>query len=158
MVHLLESFSIVFSYQLTFSLQHLVLYISTAQISGSCDARFQLGRGCHDNVSSHDVYLSRASFNAETSTSGHKSAIQFSMRSGNYRLLWCMKGIQSSEWNNEADRAQWREFPRSFSTMKTIRVYSELIDQSSRSLLFDDRGSTIGLLPEPELEEPRRAL
>jgi len=54
----------------------------------------------------------------------------------------------SSEWHNEADRAQWRDLLRSFSNVKTLRVPSELTNHLSRSLQFEDGDSPVGLLPE----------
>jgi hypothetical protein len=40
----------------------------------------------------------------------------------------------SSEWNNEADRTQWRELLRSFGNLKTLRVEMPFVRQLSHSL------------------------
>src|SRR5258708_2129207 len=54
----------------------------------------------------------------------------------------------SSEWNNEADRTQWRELLMSFGNLKTLRVDSELVGQLSRSLQPSEGESPTELLPE----------
>ena len=61
----------------------------------------------------------------------------------------------SSEWNNEADRAQWRELLGTFDNVKTLLVGDELIGQISRSLQPGDGESSTDLLPElQELSYP----
>ena len=54
----------------------------------------------------------------------------------------------SAEWNNEADRTQWRELFRSFSNVKTLCVPPGLVKQLSGSLRVDDGESAMELLPE----------
>jgi hypothetical protein len=54
----------------------------------------------------------------------------------------------SFEWNNEADRTQWRELLGLFGNVKTIRVDGELVEQLSRALLPDEGESPTELLPE----------
>src|SRR6266478_2538322 len=54
----------------------------------------------------------------------------------------------SSEWNNEADRTQWREFLGSFGKVKTLRIDKALVEQLSRSLQPDEGESPAELLPE----------
>ncbi len=54
----------------------------------------------------------------------------------------------SSEWNNEADRTQWRELLGSFDNVKTPLVDDGLVEQISRSLKLGDAESPTGLLPE----------
>jgi hypothetical protein len=56
----------------------------------------------------------------------------------------------SSEWNNEADRTQWRELLGSFGNVKTLRVDPELVEQLSRALQPAEGESTE---PLPELQE-----
>ncbi|KAH9955490.1 hypothetical protein BC827DRAFT_873161 [Russula dissimulans] len=53
-----------------------------------------------------------------------------------------------SEWHNEVDRTQWRDFLRSFSNVKTLHVGVGLISQLSRSLQLEDGESPLELLPE----------
>lgn len=54
----------------------------------------------------------------------------------------------SSEWNNEADRTQWRKLFRTFGNVKTLSIGYGLTGQISRSLQPDEGESPIALLPE----------
>ena len=63
----------------------------------------------------------------------------------------------SSEWENEADRAQWRELLGTVDNVKTLVVDEELVEQISRSLQPGDGESPTDLLPElQELSYPER--
>ena len=64
----------------------------------------------------------------------------------------------SLEWNNEADRTQWRELLGIFDSVKTLLVDHELIEQISRSLRPGDGESSTDLLPTlQELSYPARS-
>jgi hypothetical protein len=54
----------------------------------------------------------------------------------------------SSEWNNEADREQWRELLGSFGNMKTLRMSHGLVEQLFRALQPAEGESLTELLPE----------
>ncbi|KAH9965076.1 hypothetical protein BJV74DRAFT_870126 [Russula compacta] len=54
----------------------------------------------------------------------------------------------SSEWNNRADRPQWRELLRPFGGMKELHVPNGLIGELSRSLLPENVEFPVELLPE----------
>jgi hypothetical protein len=54
----------------------------------------------------------------------------------------------SSEWNDEADRIQWRELLGSFGNVKTLRVERRLFKQLSRALQPGEGESPMDLLPE----------
>src|SRR5258708_2889702 len=54
----------------------------------------------------------------------------------------------SSEWNNEADRAQWRELLGSFDKVNTLHMDDELVGQLSRSLRPSEGESPTELLSE----------
>jgi len=54
----------------------------------------------------------------------------------------------SSEWNNEADRTQWRELLGSFGKVKTLRMDKALVEQLSRSLQPSEGELPTELLPE----------
>jgi len=54
----------------------------------------------------------------------------------------------SSEWNNEADRTQWRELLGSFGKVKTLHMDRALVEQLSRSLQPSGGESPTELLPE----------
>jgi hypothetical protein len=60
--------------------------------------------------------------------------------------------ITSSEWDGEADRAQWRELLGPFSNVKTLRVGYGLVGKISRVLQPGEGESPTELLP--ELLEP----
>jgi hypothetical protein len=53
----------------------------------------------------------------------------------------------SSEWNNEADRTQWRELLRTFGNVKFLYIESGLTGQLSRSLQPGEGESPMDLLP-----------
>jgi hypothetical protein len=55
---------------------------------------------------------------------------------------------QSFEEHNEVDRTEWRNFLRSFSNVKTLRVEDGLVEELSRSLRLDDGELPLELLPE----------
>ncbi len=61
-------------------------------------------------------------------------------------LKYCRHSI-SSEWNNEADRTQWRELLGSFGNLKTLCVEMPLVGQLSRSLQPSEGESPTELLP-----------
>ena len=54
----------------------------------------------------------------------------------------------SLEWNDEADRARWREFFGTFGKVKTLFVDGELVGQLSRALRPGEEESSTELLPE----------
>jgi hypothetical protein len=54
----------------------------------------------------------------------------------------------SSEWNNNADRTQWRELLEVFGNVKTLFVDGELVDQLSHALQPGEGESPMELLPE----------
>ena len=62
------------------------------------------------------------------------------------------------EWNNEADRAYWRELLGSFNNVKTLVIDSNLVGQLSRALQPGEGESSTDLLPElQELRELRES-
>jgi hypothetical protein len=64
----------------------------------------------------------------------------------------------SSEWKNEADRAQWRELLGTFDNVKTLLVDDELVEPISHSLRPGDGESPTDLLPHlQELSYPARS-
>jgi hypothetical protein len=55
--------------------------------------------------------------------------------------------IQSSEWHNEVDPAQWRQLLRLFSNLKTLHVQDELVERIAHSLQADVGEPLLELLP-----------
>jgi len=67
--------------------------------------------------------------------------------------LWVYQNL----WSNNPNRTQWRDFLRSFSNVKALRVSAGLVSQLSRSLQLEDGESPVELLPElKELSFPYR--
>jgi hypothetical protein len=54
---------------------------------------------------------------------------------------------QSSEWQNEVDRTQWRQLLRPFSNLSTLYVKDELVERIAHSLQTDDGEPPLELLP-----------
>jgi hypothetical protein len=65
-----------------------------------------------------------------------------------YLTLQYDRRLIPSEWNNEADRIQWRELFRTFRVVKALSVEEELVGQVSRSLQSSEGESPTELLPE----------
>jgi hypothetical protein len=55
---------------------------------------------------------------------------------------------RSSEEHNEVDRTEWRKLLRSFTNVKTLRVYRGLVGELSRCLPSEDGEHPLELLPE----------
>ena len=53
----------------------------------------------------------------------------------------------SSEWLNEVDRTQWRQFLRPFSNLKTLYVQNQLVGILAHSLQTEDGDPPLELLP-----------
>ncbi|KAH9981810.1 hypothetical protein BJV74DRAFT_887316 [Russula compacta] len=164
----LEKFQIQFSHQPILSVPHLQEFISTAKnlkLSSAASARM--------GFSTWDVWMTvfphtRAKmYSLDIAVgSGHldsqvASVVQLFNSLGEVfsaveRLTIEYKRHSiSSEWNNEADRTQWRELFRSFSNVKTLRVDDGIVTQLSDSLRSDDGESPMDVLPElKELSYP----
>jgi len=65
-----------------------------------------------------------------------------------FTLKYDRHSVVSSEWNNEADRTQWRELLGSFGKVKTLRMDKALVEQLSRSLQPSEGELPTELLPE----------
>jgi hypothetical protein len=57
---------------------------------------------------------------------------------------------QSSEWDNNVDRRQWRELLRPFTNAKAIHVQGDLVSQMFGSLPSDNGEPPLELLPNLE--------
>ena len=159
----LEKLQIEFPDQPTFSVPHLPEFISTAMnlnFSSAASARMGFSPwGVWVRVYSHagakmyslDITVRREHLNRQvTSTAQIFSPLG--------AVFSCVEGLslerrrhslaESSERNNEADRAQWRELLRSFSNVKTLRVDDGLVTQLSDSLRLDDGELPLDLLPD----------
>ena len=160
----LEKFQIQFPDQPTFSVPHLPEFISRAKnlrFSGAASARMGFSpRDVWVVVNPPYVVAHRQRHFLLTVKCGHldkqvTSVAQlfnplkavFPPVEGLILEYW--EPTMSLEWNNEADRTQWRELFRSFSNVKTLRVDNGLVTRLSDSLRLDDGESPIL----PELKE-----
>jgi len=151
---LLAKLEVLFFNQLTFHLPRLLEFLNTAENLrlSSATLTFQ------ENKVSMWVYPNEARMYAlymdvgcrhldwqVTSTTQIFSVLRSAFSAvETLTLLYSM----SSEWRNEAERAQWRDLLRAFNNVKTLRVDSGLISQLSRSLQFEDGESPVEVLPE----------
>jgi hypothetical protein len=55
---------------------------------------------------------------------------------------------QSTEEHNDVDRIEWRNLLRSFSNVKTLRIWDGLVEELSRCLRLEDEELPLELLPE----------
>ncbi|KAI0245263.1 hypothetical protein BJV78DRAFT_1265722 [Lactifluus subvellereus] len=111
---LLSMFHINFFNQLTFTIPHLLRFMSTSK-----NLRFSTVRLDFDT----NAVILMADHCGEWEIS------PFRMRS----VLSVAHNL-SSEQHNELDRIQWRELLRSFNNVKTLRVQNELVEKLARSL------------------------
>ncbi|KAH9981823.1 hypothetical protein BJV74DRAFT_66921 [Russula compacta] len=159
----LEKFQIEFPDQPTFSVPHLPEFISTAKnlkFSSAASAKMGFSPwGVWVRVYSHagaKMYSLDITVRCEhldrqvASTAQIFSPLGAVFSSVEGLSLECRRHslAESSEWNNEADRAQWRELFRSFSNVKTLRVDDGLVTQLSDSLRLDDGELSMDLFPE----------
>ncbi|KAI0246017.1 hypothetical protein BJV78DRAFT_1286860 [Lactifluus subvellereus] len=57
---------------------------------------------------------------------------------------------QLSEWHNEVDRTQWRQFLKPFGNLKTLHVQNSLVGKLAHSLQNDDGEPPLEVLPNLE--------
>ena len=153
----LEEFQISYFKQLTFSVPQLLQFMGRIENLRFDRAVFYFY--------SERVYVKVYPPEAETET--------FSMNIGCWHLDWQVSSVaqifnalsqifspvehlifthkvhsRSSEEHNEVDRVEWRKLLRSFSNVKTLRVYDGLVRELSRCLRLEDGEYPLGLLPE----------
>ena len=152
---LLKKLGIVFFNQLTFSVPHLLQFISTRE-----DLRFRIAEFRFSSRAL--IILVYPHHGAKTYTLGMSvrcthldwqvasatqifDALRTEFSAVEYITLRYETGfIPLEDWQNAADRTQWRELLRSFGNVKTLRVPDNgLVSQVSHSLLPDDEGSPI---------------
>ncbi|KAH9996380.1 hypothetical protein BJV74DRAFT_286596 [Russula compacta] len=158
---LLEALHIEFFGQLSFSLPHLLQFLSAME-----NLRFSRATLTFEECLSLSVYphtLDLTELLSMEVKCGHldwqvASAVQIinSLRIlfssvENLTLEYANRNSMSpAEWTNEADRSQWRELLRSFSNLKRLEVPGDLIRALSCSLEAEDGESPMELLPEME--------
>ncbi|KAI0255093.1 hypothetical protein BJV78DRAFT_1181221 [Lactifluus subvellereus] len=145
---LLSMFHINFFNQLTFTVPHLLRFMSTSK-----NLRFSSVRLDFDT----NVVILMAEH------CGEREISLFRMRVRCRHLDWQVTSAMqifnaflpvlsvahnlSSEQHNELDRIRWRELLRSFNNVKTLRVQNELVEKLARSLRSGDGEAPLELLP-----------
>ncbi|KAH9983228.1 hypothetical protein BJV74DRAFT_952567 [Russula compacta] len=160
---LLERLRIEFFDQLSFSLPHLLKFLSTIE-----NLRFGRATLTFDDRVSVSVYLHAVARMALLSievSCGHPvrqvasaaqifNALRIVLSSVEYLALeYTNNNSMSPEWTNEANRSQWRELMRSFSNLKVLNVPRELIRTLSCSLESEDEDGESAMELLPELKE-----
>jgi hypothetical protein len=155
---LLETLQILFFNQLTFSVPHLLEFMSKTEKIAFSNARFMFSdKGVavkgypRDGAKTHAFYMHIGCRHLDwqvSSTAQIFDALRPLCSAVVLLVLDCKERNLLSEWHSEADRTSWHELLRSFSNVKTLRVHSGLVRVLSRSLQVDDGESPPELLPE----------
>ncbi|KAH9961875.1 hypothetical protein BJV74DRAFT_346686 [Russula compacta] len=156
----LEKFQIEFPNQSTFSVPHLPEFLSRAK-----NLKFSSAASARIGFSTWGVWLS-----VYPHAGAKMYSLDMTLKCGHLdgqvayatQLFNPLGGVfspledltldywrpsMSSEWNNEADRTQWRELFRSFNNVKTLRVDEGVVTQLSDSLRSVDGESPMDVLP-----------
>ncbi|KAF8468671.1 hypothetical protein DFH94DRAFT_856853 [Russula ochroleuca] len=166
-IPLLETLQVYFFNQLTYSIPHLQQFISTA---GNLRLEIATLSFLEDYVKMKAypdkeakmfalcVHLGGRHLDWQVASAArvfHTLGTIFS--AVDHLTLESDRHVMSSEWNNEADRTQWRELLGSFVNVNTLSVGGELVGQLSHALQPGEGESPTELLPElHELHEPDR--
>ncbi|KAH9992554.1 hypothetical protein BJV74DRAFT_884673 [Russula compacta] len=155
----LEKLEIGFFNQLTFSFPHLLRFISTKENLRFRSAEFQFSpwaltmlvyshHGAKTYIFGMDVLSTHLDWEV-ASAAQIFDALGTALSTVEHITLRYESGFTPLEdWQNTADRAQWRELLRSFGNVKTLRVPNNgLVTQLSHSLRPDDEESPMELLP-----------
>lgn len=156
---LLEKLQILFFNQLTFSVPHLLEFISSAENLRFSSARVTFHEGGiftrvypHESAKMYALYVDIGCKQPDWQVA---SAVQIlnTLRgvfsSVEHLTLECEMSAISSEWHNKGDHAQWRQLLESFNDVKTLLVDAVLVRDLSHSLQLDDRKPLpVELLPE----------
>ncbi|KAF8481665.1 hypothetical protein DFH94DRAFT_852486 [Russula ochroleuca] len=156
---LLERLQIrLFFNQLTFSLPHLLHFMSTTKKIVFSSARFMFSdegvavKGYpHEGAKTHAFFVHVGCRHLDwqvSSTAQIFDALRPLCSAVVHLVLGYKENNPLSKWRNEADRAKWRGLLRSFSNVKTLCVHNGLVSELSRSLQSDDGESPLELLPE----------
>ncbi|KAH9981800.1 hypothetical protein BJV74DRAFT_853618 [Russula compacta] len=155
---LLQKLQIEFFSQLSFSLPHLLQFLSTIENLRFSRATLTFREYLSVSVNPHAV--TRTDSLAIEVHCGHLdwqvasaaqiiNALRIVFSSVEYLTLeYTNRNSMSPEWTNEADRSQWRELLRSFSNLKMLRVSGDLIRALSCSLEAEEGELPMELLPE----------
>jgi hypothetical protein len=159
---LLEKLQLLFFEELTYSFPHLQQFMSTAENLRLETATLSFHEDCLSVVVSPHEGTERPSYALGMNFSGRRFDWQLASTARalhtlrpafstvEHLTLAYERGSISPEWNDEADRTQWRELLGSFGGVKTLRVgrHYRLIKQLSRALQPGEGESPTELFPE----------
>jgi len=157
-IPLLERLQVYFFNQLTYSISHLQQLLNTTGnlrlntvklIFGN--NRLRVAAYPHKEARAHTLDMSLSGGHLDwqvacTAQIFHTLRTKFSVVE--HLTLQYSRYSISSEWNDEADRAQWRELLGSFRKVKTLHMDRALVKQLSRSLQPSEGESPTELFPE----------
>jgi hypothetical protein len=156
----LEKLEIGFFNQLTFSVPHLLQFISTKENLRFRSAEFQFSpwaltmlvyphHGAKTYTFGMDVLSTHLDWEV-ASAAQIFDALRIAFSTVEHITLRYESGFTPLEdWQNTTDRTQWRELLRSFGNVKTLRLPNNgPVTQVSHSLRIDDEESSMELLPE----------
>ncbi|KAF8468670.1 hypothetical protein DFH94DRAFT_276928 [Russula ochroleuca] len=166
-IPLLEKLQVYFFNQLTYSMPHLQQFISTAGNFRLKTATLAFREDYlnmraypHKGASRYTLTMSIGGKHLDwqvASATHALHALRTALSAVDHLTLKYERDIISSEWNDEADRTQWRKLLGLFGGVKTLFVDGELVGQLSRALQPGEEESSTELLPElQELQEPDR--
>ncbi|KAH9962404.1 hypothetical protein BC827DRAFT_219488 [Russula dissimulans] len=154
---LLAKLQVSFFHQLTFHLPRLVQFLNIAENLRFHSATLQfLGNMVsvwvysHENAGIYALHMNVGCRGLDwqvASTAQIFSVLRSAFSTLESLTLEYLRYFVSSEWR-EADRTQWHDLLRPLSNVKTLRVSSGLISESSCSLQSEDGASPVDLLPE----------
>ncbi|KAH9981951.1 hypothetical protein BJV74DRAFT_58500 [Russula compacta] len=156
---LLERLQVLFFNQLTFSVPHLLQFISTKENLRFHSAMFRFSPHVltmvvdHPDVKIYTLCMTVLCTHLDwqvASAAQIYDALRTAFSAVEHITLEYGSGFTySDDWQNAVDRTQWRELLGSFSNVKTLRVvYNGLVTQLSHSLRPDDEESPMELLSE----------
>ena len=153
----LEKLEVWFFNQLTFSIPHLLRFIDTTENLRFNNAKLTFDR---NGVSvsgypsvlakEHALFMKVGCRHLDwqvASAAQLLNALRMVLSELNDLTLKYSRSSMSPEWNNEADRSQWRELLRPFSKVDKLHVPDSLIGALSRFLQPEEGESPMDLLP-----------
>jgi hypothetical protein len=157
---MLEKLQVLFFHQLTYSIPHLVQFISTTENFTLSSARITFDEDAvfiraypYEGAKMYALYVELGCRPVDwqvASTAQISNALATVISAVDHLSLEYERYFISSEWNHEAERGQWREILRSFGNVKVLRlgVGDDFTRQLSGSLQIEDGESSMELLPE----------
>ena len=157
-IPLLDKLQIYFFNRMIYSIPHLRQFMGTARNIRLKTATFLFLQHCltvraypNKGAESYTFYLELGGKHFDwqvVSAAQVFQALKTAFSALEHLILKYLRPYMSSEWNNQADRAHWRDLLGSFGKVKTLRVEYGLVEQVSRVLQPGEGESPTGLFPE----------